>query len=124
MAYGGYVTGCALFVTSQCDVRFTFQIQRFGEVFGHNAYHYTCTLLIHCCITSYVIILTLKYQRSNLKCRCKIHSTVRPSTDNCKKIRLNVKSKEQNTLSHTTTQITTAKTVCTNVFLNTSSRDQ
>jgi len=27
------VAGCALFVTSHCDVKFTFQIQRFGEVF-------------------------------------------------------------------------------------------
>jgi len=25
--------GCALFVTSHCDVKFIFQIQRFGEVF-------------------------------------------------------------------------------------------
>jgi len=41
--------GCALFVTSQCDVKFTFQIQRFGAFFWHNANHYTRTLLIHCC---------------------------------------------------------------------------
>jgi len=27
------VTGCALFVTSHCDVKLTFQIQRFSEVF-------------------------------------------------------------------------------------------
>jgi len=45
------VTGCTLFVTSHCDVRFTFQIQRFGTIFWDNAYHYTRTLLIHCRIT-------------------------------------------------------------------------
>jgi len=27
------VTGCALCVTSHCDVKFTFQIQCFGDVF-------------------------------------------------------------------------------------------
>jgi len=43
------VTGRALFVTSHCDVKFTFPIQRFGEVLWHNAYHYTRTLLIRCC---------------------------------------------------------------------------
>ena len=71
------VTVCALFVTSHCDVKFTFQIQRFGEGFWHNAYHYTRTLLIHCCVTYYVIILTLNYQHSNLNCRCKILCTQR-----------------------------------------------
>jgi len=35
------VIGCALFVTSHCDVKFTFLIQLFGEVCGHNAYHST-----------------------------------------------------------------------------------
>jgi len=38
--------------------------------------------------------LTLSYKRSNLKCRCKIHSTLRPSNDNCKDIRLHVKTRE------------------------------
>jgi len=35
------VTGCALFVTSHCDGKFMFQIQRFGEVFDtvHMAIH-------------------------------------------------------------------------------------
>jgi len=35
------VTGCALFVTSHCDIRFTFQIQCFGEVFD------TMHIIIH-----------------------------------------------------------------------------
>jgi len=34
------VTGCALIVTSHYDVKFSFPIQRFGEVGRHNAYHY------------------------------------------------------------------------------------
>jgi len=38
--------------------------------------------------------LTLNYQRSNLGCRCQIHSTLRPSNHNCKNIRLHVKTRE------------------------------
>jgi len=34
-------TGCAVFVTSHCDVKFTFQIQRFDEVFD------TMHIIIH-----------------------------------------------------------------------------
>jgi len=68
--------------------------------------------------------LTLNYQRSNLKCRCKIHSTLRRSNYNCKNMRLHVKTKEQNILSPTTAQFTTARRVLTNVSLNTSSRAQ
>jgi len=39
----------ALFVTSH--VKFTLQIQRFGDVFWHNACHYTRTLFIQSCTT-------------------------------------------------------------------------
>jgi len=60
----------------------------------------------------------------NLKRRCKIYSTLRPSRHNCKIIRLHVKTKESNTLSPKTGQFTTAKTVSTHVSLNMSSRAQ
>jgi len=36
VAYGGLVTGYAMFVTSQYDVMFTFANKRFGEVCWHN----------------------------------------------------------------------------------------
>ena len=68
--------------------------------------------------------MTLNYQRSTWKCRCKIHSTPRPSNHNCQNIRLHVKTKEWNTLSPTTALFATAKTLWTNVSLNTSSRAQ
>jgi len=39
-------------------------------------------------------VIALKYQRPNLKCRCKIHSKLPPSTHNCKNIRLHVKTEK------------------------------
>jgi len=51
-------------------------------------------------------------------------STRRASNHNCKNIRLHVESDERNTFSAATTHCTTAKTVCTDVSLNTSSRPQ
>jgi len=42
------VTGCALFVTSHCEFKFTFQIQRFGEVFDrmHIIMHALSSLIV------------------------------------------------------------------------------
>jgi len=68
--------------------------------------------------------LTLITQRSNLKCKSKIHSTQRPSNHNCKNIRLHAKTDDRNTFSSATAYCTTAKTVSTDVFFNTSSRAQ
>ena len=51
-------------------------------------------------------------------------STLRPSNHNCKNIRLHVKTDERNTFSSATAHCTTAKTVCADVSLNTSSRAQ
>ena len=66
-----------------------------------------------------------KLSALQLKSRCKIHSTLRPSNHNGKNIRLHVKTTEKkNILSLATAQFTTAKTIWTNVSLNTSSRAQ
>ena len=66
-------------------------------------------LFIYCYITAHAIVLTFIYQRSNLKRRCKIHSTLRPSNHNSRNVRLHFKTKEINTLSPTTAQFTTEK---------------
>jgi len=69
--------------------------------------------------------LTLTYQRSNLKCRSKIHST----TQRCDQAIITAKISDC-TLKPTREthsvlqQCTTAKTVCTDVSLNASSRAQ
>jgi len=43
------VTGCALFVMSHCDVKFTFQIQRFGKGFD------TLPIIIYA-LSSFIVV--------------------------------------------------------------------
>jgi len=89
------LTGCTLFLTSMCDVKFTFQNQRFGEVFWqcislytHCTYSLLCNLICLCIDFKPSAALQLKMQALN-----SLHSKLRPSNHNCKNIRLHVKTR-------------------------------
>ena len=65
-----------LFVTSQFDVIFMFSNQHFGEGCCHNMH----IILFYTHFILRVIVLNIKYQRSKLGHRRKIHSTLRHSS--------------------------------------------
>jgi len=64
-------------------------------------------------VVQFDTVLNINYQRSKLQDRSKIkHSTLKQSNyNNFKNIRQRVKTREQNTLTGTSAQFTTAKSV-------------
>ena len=106
------VTGYMPFLTSQYDVIFPFANHRFAEVCWRNM-HIILHALSLLVVVQFDTVLNINYQRSKLQDRSKIkHSTLKQSNyNNFKNIRQRVKTREQNTLTGTSAQFTTAKSV-------------
>jgi len=69
--------GCALFLTSHCDVKFTFHVQRFGEFFCQNSHQHTYPLYS---LLYDLICYCIGFKSSALQLKMQIQDTLNATT--------------------------------------------